>query len=225
MQNSSDTKHQPLKPYVSVIEYPHERQEITEAFSAACDVRDNLGRGRNHPPRAAGGASAPCVRSHLRRPLVVRGAGRGRHAGDALRMSFRRLRRAFTTTPICTTRTPAPRPACAAGRGKRGALEAAKARFWNAVHREAAARYPLDPRCGGGQAHGALPRGGAVGRRAAGADGGQPPDADSSGNAMPRISWRFTARAAAFWSTTLADAFRTAAGSRRPKTRRLPALE
>lgn len=144
MQTLLDTNHPTLKPYVGVIEYPHERQEITEAFSAACDARVIWGgdetirrvRQAELPPRAFDLTFAD------RWSLAVLDAGAVLRMPEA---ELSELAKGFTNDTYLYGQNACTSPRLCCWTGESAAREAAKARFWNAVHREASARYTLDP--------------------------------------------------------------------------------
>ena len=135
--------HAALRPYVNVVEYARERQEITEAFSALCDVRvlwggdETIRRVREAPlsPRAFDVTFAD------RWSLLVADAGAvWRMDGAALEAVAQGF---YNDTYLydqnaCTT----PRLIYWLGEGE--ALAAAQARFWAAVHAYASPRYPVE---------------------------------------------------------------------------------
>ncbi len=144
MQKLLDVEHRALKPYVNVIEYPRERQEITEAFSARCDARVIWGgdetirrvRQAELTPRAFDITFAD------RWSMAVLGA-------DAIvRMDEREiteLAKGFYNDTYLYDQNACTSPRLCVWIGEGGALAVAKAKFWGALQAEADARYPLDP--------------------------------------------------------------------------------
>ena len=133
-----------LLPYVTVVEYPRERQAVTEALSALCDVRviwggdETIRRVREAPlaPRAFDVAFAD------RWSLLVCGAA------AVAAMDEPTLAKAalgfYNDTYLydqnaCTT----PRLVYWLGEGATVAL--AQIKFWQAVHAAAAPQYAIDP--------------------------------------------------------------------------------
>jgi len=143
MQNLMHTKHSFLQPYICVVEYPRERQDITEAFSAACDVRiiwggdDTIRRVRQAEikPRAYDITFAD------RWSLAVLAADVIAAMRDT---EITALAKGFYNDTYLYDQNACTAPRLCVWMGERGAPEEAKERFWSAVHREAAARYPLD---------------------------------------------------------------------------------
>lgn len=144
MQALLNTKHQALRPYVSVIEYPRERQDITEAFSACCDARIIWGgdetirrvRQAELQPRAFDIAFAD------RWSLAVFSAE------AVLRMDEREiaeLARGFYNDTYLYDQNACTSPKLCVWVGEGGAIARAKQWFWDAVQAEAGARYDLDP--------------------------------------------------------------------------------
>lgn len=144
MQALLDTKHRALKSYVSVIEYPRERQDTTEAFSARCDARviwggdETIRRVRQAalPPRAFDITFAD------RWSLAVL------DAGAILRMDGREIKdlaKGFYNDTYLYDQNACTSPRLCVWLGEGDALRDAKTKFWNAVQAEADARYPLDP--------------------------------------------------------------------------------
>ena len=137
-------EHAALAPYVSVIAYARERQEVTEALSALCEVRvvwggdETIRRVRQAPlsPRAFDVTFAD------RWSLLVAGAEAVSVMDDralsAAAQGFYNDTYLFDQN-ACT----APRLVYWLGEGE--TLAAAKRRFWDAVHAYAAPRYPVDP--------------------------------------------------------------------------------
>lgn len=136
--------HAALTPYVCVVEYARERQDITQALSALCDVRmiwggdETIRRVREAPlpPRAFEVTFAD------RWSLLVCGAE------AVLRMDGAALDAAaqgfYNDTYLydqnaCTT------PRLVYWLGEGGAVAAAQSRFWAAVYAYAAPRYEIDP--------------------------------------------------------------------------------
>ncbi len=143
MRSLLNEKHKALKPYVNVIEYPRDRQDITEAFSACCDARviwggdETIRRVRMAPlsPRAFDITFAD------RWSLAVL------NTGAVLCMQDRELKelaKGFYNDTYLYDQNACTSPRLCVWMGERGDLEAAQERFWDAVHQEAAARYPLD---------------------------------------------------------------------------------
>lgn len=136
--------HQALAPYVNVVIYPRERQEITEAFSAACDVRviwggdETVRRVREAalPPQSfdvtfADRYSLLCVRAeaiHAMEEKQLAQAAQGFYNDTYL-----------TDQNACS----APRLVYWVGSGEK--LSSARSRFWEAVRAWAAPRYPVEP--------------------------------------------------------------------------------
>lgn len=135
--------HAALRPYVNVIAYERERQEMTEVFSALCDARviwggdETIRRVREAPlpPRAFDVTFAD--RWSL---LAVSAAAVGRMDSAELAAVAQGF---YNDTYLydqnaCTT----PRLIYWLGEGE--ALTAAQARFWAAVHAYAAPRYSVE---------------------------------------------------------------------------------
>lgn len=144
MQTQLDTKHINLTPYVCVVEYPHERQEITEALSLACDARviwggdETVRRVRQAalPPRAFDVTFAD------RWSLALLDAGAISAMPDA---ELTELAKGFTNDTYLYGQSACTSPRLCCWTGESAAREAAKGRFWRAVRREASARYAFDP--------------------------------------------------------------------------------
>ena len=138
-----DVKHQALKPYVNVIEYPRERQDITEMFSARCDARVIWGgdetirrvRRAELPPRAFDITFAD------RWSLAVL------DASALLCMDGREMKelaKGFYNDTYLYDQNACTSPRLCVWLGEGDALREAKTKFWNAVHAEASTRYTLD---------------------------------------------------------------------------------
>ncbi len=135
--------HRALAPYVCVVEYPRERQDVTEALSLLCDARviwggdETIRRVRQAPlpPRAFDVTFAD------RWSMLVCGAeavaGLDGAALAAAAQGFYNDAYLFDQN-ACT----APRLLYWLGGGE--TLAAARARFWAAVHAYAAPRYAVD---------------------------------------------------------------------------------
>ncbi len=144
MQTLLSGVHSALLPYVSVVEYPREAQEITEVFSNLCDVRiiwggdETIRRVRMAPlsPRAFDITFAD------RWSALVLGAdavaAMDNAALQAAAQGFYNDTYLFDQN-ACT----APRLLYWLGGGE--TLQTAQQRFWEAVHAYAAPRYPIDP--------------------------------------------------------------------------------
>jgi hypothetical protein len=125
-----------------VIEYARDRQDLTAYFSFLCDVRviwggdDTIRRVRSAElsPRAFDIAFAD------RWSLAVLSADALVAMGDE---EITTLAKGFYADTYLYDQNACTAPRLCVWLGEPGALEAAKARFWNAVHREAAVRYPL----------------------------------------------------------------------------------
>ena len=138
-----NAKHQALKPYINVIEYPRERQDLTEAFSARCDARVIWGgdetirrvRQAELPPRAFDITFAD------RWSLAVLDA-------DAiLRMDeqeIKALAKGFYNDTYLYDQNACTSPRLCVWLGEGDVLPGAKTKFWNAVHTETSARYTSD---------------------------------------------------------------------------------
>ncbi len=133
---------QPLLPYASVIEYSRDRQDLTAHFSALCDVRilwggdDTIRRVRRAElnPRA------------FDVPFADRWSLAVLNADAVLRMdnaALTALAVGFYNDTYLYDQNACTAPRLCVWLGEPQALETAKSKFWNAVHREAAARYQL----------------------------------------------------------------------------------
>ena len=143
MQTLLEGKHQALQPYVNVIAYPREQQDITETFSAYCDARIIWG-GDETIRRVRMAALAP-------RAFDITFADRWSMAvldADAiLRMrdsEVTALAEGFYNDTYLYDQNACTSPRLCVWMGNGDERKAAKARFWDAVHRVAAVRYPLD---------------------------------------------------------------------------------
>ena len=135
--------HAALRPYVNVIEYPRERQEVTELFSALCAARiiwggdETIRRVRQAPlaPRAFDVAFADRWSLLVIDPGAVLSMADGALASTA--QGFYNDTYLFDQN-ACTT------PRLVYWLGEGDALARAQARFWAAVHAYAAPRYPIE---------------------------------------------------------------------------------
>jgi hypothetical protein len=136
--------HPALLPYVNVVTYPRERQELTEVFSALCDARivwggdETIRRVRQAPlaPRAVEVTFADrwsLLVIDAQTVLAMDGAALAAAAQGFYNDTW------LLNQNACT----APQLIYWLGEGE--ALAAAQARFWAAAHAYAAPRYPLDP--------------------------------------------------------------------------------
>ncbi len=138
--------HSALSPYVNVITYPRDRQDITELFSNACDVRiiwggdETVRRVREAalPPHAfdvtfADRYSLLCVDPEA--VLALTDAQLAAMAQGFYNDTF------LTDQNACTS----PRLIYWLTDGAATALAAAKERFWAAIRHYASARYTLPP--------------------------------------------------------------------------------
>ena len=144
MQSLLCGAHAALRPYVNVVEYPREKQEITVSLSALCDVR--VIWGGDETIRRVREAALPPRAFDL--TFADRWSLLAIDAQTVVRMDDRAL---FTVAQgfyndtylydqnACTT----PRLIYWLGEGE--TLVSAQARFWQAVHAYAAPRYPIDP--------------------------------------------------------------------------------
>ena len=139
-----NTKHQAFKPYVNVIEYARERQDITEAFSAICDVRVIWG-GDETIHRVRQAALKP-------RAFDITFADRWSMAllsADAIlrldELAIGELAKGFYNDTYLYDQNACTSPRLCVWMGEEALLRQAKEKFWDAVHREAAARYLLYP--------------------------------------------------------------------------------
>jgi hypothetical protein len=136
--------HAALAGYVNVLEYPRERQDITETFSALCDARviwggdETIRRVREAPlaPRAFDVTFADRWSLLVVDAAYVAAMDENTLAAAALGF--------YNDTYLydqnaCTT------PRLVYWLGSGDTLAAAQARFWQAVHAVAAPRYPVDP--------------------------------------------------------------------------------
>ena len=143
MQRLLAGAHRALLPYVNVVEYPRDRQDVTAQLSRLCDVRilwggdETIRRVREAPlaPRACDVPFADrwsllvCSPAHV---LAMDGAALRQAAQGFYNDTY------LFDQNACTT----PRLIYWLGDGE---LAAAQARFWGAVHAEAAGRYPIAP--------------------------------------------------------------------------------
>lgn len=136
--------HAGLTGYVNVVEYPRERQDMTEVFSSLCDVRviwggdETIRRVREAllAPRAFDVTFAD--RWSLLAIDAAFVADMDGAALDAAALGFYNDTYLYDQN-ACTT----PRLVFWLGQGE--VLRAAQERFWGAVHAVAAPRYPIDP--------------------------------------------------------------------------------
>ncbi|MEG2603865.1 MAG: acyl-CoA reductase [Clostridia bacterium] len=133
-----------LAPYVNVVMYPRELQELTERFSAACDIRVIWG-GDETVRRVREAALAP-------RAFDVTFADRYSllcvRAEKVLSMDEKELARAalgFYNDTYLTDQNACTSPRLVYWVGASEAVSRARARFWPAVHAAAAERYPIEP--------------------------------------------------------------------------------
>ena len=137
-------EHAALLPYVNVVEYPRERQEFTEAFSAACDVRilwggdETIRRVRQAPlaPRAFDVTFAD------RWSLLALDAAAVLALDTAALQS---VAQGFYNDTYLFDQNACTAPRLLYWLGEGDALAEAQARFWQAVHAYAEPRYPVDP--------------------------------------------------------------------------------
>ncbi len=143
MQALLAANHQSLKPYINVIEYPRERQDITEAFSAQCDARIIWGgdetirrvRMAQLSPRAFDITFAD------RWSLAVLETDAIIRMDDA---EITDLAKGFYNDTYLYDQNACTSPRLCVWMGERSSLEAAQTRFWDTVHAQASARYTLD---------------------------------------------------------------------------------
>lgn len=136
--------HKALTPYVNVITYPRERQDVTEVFSRLCDVRiiwggdETIRRVREAPlpPRAVDVAFADRWSLLLCDAAYV--AAMDAPSLATMAQGFYNDTYLFDQN-ACTT----PRLVYWLGTGE--TLLAAQKRFWEAVHAYASPRYPVEP--------------------------------------------------------------------------------
>lgn len=136
--------HEALAPYVSVIAYARERQEVTEALSALCDVRviwggdETIRRVRQAPlpPRAFDVTFAD------RWSLLVAGADAVAAMDDS---ALAAAAQGFYNDTYLFDQNACTAPRLVYWLGGDEASTVARRRFWEAVHRYAAPRYPIDP--------------------------------------------------------------------------------
>lgn len=144
MQTLLTGMHSALCPYVNVVEYAREQQEITEAFSAICDVRiiwggdETIRRVREAalPPRAFDVTFAD------RWSLLAIGAEGVAHM-DEKALAF--VAKGFYDDTYLYDQNACTTPRLIYWLGEGEALAAAKARLWSAVHDYALPKYPIDP--------------------------------------------------------------------------------
>ncbi len=138
-----DGAHGALKNHVNVIRYPRERQEVTQALSQACDVRVVWG----------GDATVDAVRRAALRPQAFDVTFPDRYsllvarAQAVLEMDenqVAKLTQAFYNDTYLTDQNACSSPRLVYWLGEGEALQAARARFWEAVRGYAKARYPLE---------------------------------------------------------------------------------
>lgn len=131
-----------LAPYVYVISYPREKQELTEAFSARCDGRviwggdETVRRVREAPlpPRAVEIAFADRYSLLCVRPEAVLALDEEQLARTA---------QGFYNDTYLTDQNACTSPRLVYWAGDLSVLERAQERFWNAVHAYARPRYAL----------------------------------------------------------------------------------
>ena len=136
-------QHAALRPYVNVIEYPRERQAVTEQFSALCAARviwggdETIRRVRQAPlaPRAFDVAFAD------RWSLLVIDPGAVLAMEDSALAS---TAQGFYNDTYLFDQNACTTPRLIYWLGEGDALARAQARFWAAVHDFAAPRYPIE---------------------------------------------------------------------------------
>lgn len=144
MQTLLTSTHAALRPYVNVVEYAREQQEITEAFSSLCDVRVVWGgdetirhvRGAALPPRAFDVTFAD------RWSLLAIGAEAVARMDDK---ALAAIAKGFYDDTYLYDQNACTTPRLVYWLGEGEVLESAKARFWAAVHKEALPKYTIDP--------------------------------------------------------------------------------
>lgn len=133
-----------LSPYVNVVVYPRERQDITEMLSAACDIRVIWGgdetvrrvRAAELPPQSFDVTFADRYSLLCTRAEAINAMEEKQLAQAALGFYNDTY---LTDQNACTS----PRLVYWVGGGE--ALRQAKERFWGAVHAYASARYEIEP--------------------------------------------------------------------------------
>ena len=136
--------HAALAPYVSVILYPRERQDVTERLSASCDVRviwggdETVRRVRTAPlpPRAVEVTFADrysLLAINAQTVLDMDEARQKRMAQDFYNDTY------LSDQNACTA------PRLIYWLGAKDTVARAQERFWQAVHAYAAPRYPVEP--------------------------------------------------------------------------------
>ena len=137
-------KHTALAPYVNVLIYPRERQDMTEALSAGCDARVIWG----------GDETVRRVRTAPLPPRAVEVTFADRYsllavdAQSVLDMDETRLRqtaRDFYNDTYLTDQNACTSPRLVYWLGEGETLKRAQERFWEAVRAYAAPRYPVEP--------------------------------------------------------------------------------
>lgn len=136
--------HSALAPYVSVLIYPRERQDVTEMLSATCDARIIWG----------GDETVRRVRTAPLPPRAVEVTFADRYsllavdAQSVLQMDEKRLARTaqdFFNDTYLTDQNACTSPRLVYWLGEGEALMRAQERFWEAVRAYAAPRYPIEP--------------------------------------------------------------------------------
>lgn len=136
--------HPAMAPYVNVILYPRERQDITQDYSARCDARIIWG----------GDETVRRVRAATLAPHAVEVTFPDRYSllvidpRAVLAMDERQLAQAaqgFYNDTYLTDQNACTSPRLVYWLGEKEALGEAQDRFWNAVQAFAQPRYPLEP--------------------------------------------------------------------------------
>lgn len=144
MQTLLTNAHSALAPYVNVVIYPRERQDITEAFSAECDARIIWG----------GDETVRRVRMAPLRPRAVEVTFADRYsllavdAQTVLQMDEKQLKRTaqdFYNDTYLTDQNACTSPRLIYWLGEKETVSAAQELFWNAVHAYVRPRYPVEP--------------------------------------------------------------------------------
>ena len=143
MQTLLTGTHKALLPYVNVVEYPRERREITEAFSALCDARilwggdETIRRVRQAPlpPRSFDVPFAD------RWSLLVADAAAVNTLND---IQLTAAAQGFYNDTYLLDQNACTAPRLVYWLGKGEAVTHAQDRFWAAVHAYAAPRYPIE---------------------------------------------------------------------------------
>jgi hypothetical protein len=136
--------HASLRPYVNVVSYPRERQDVTEAFSALCDVRviwggdETIRRVRQAalPPRAFDITFAD------RWSALVADA---QAVAEMDSQTLRTAAQGFYNDTYLFDQNACTAPRLVYWLGEGVSLETAQERFWRAVWEYAQPRYPIDP--------------------------------------------------------------------------------